>query len=81
MRKVMPFPSVATPGTPVKDASRRQGGGLKAVLDRGPGRCHRDFRPGRRNGPVQPNKETSLAMVPCLLHTLTDTTLTADGSR
>ena len=46
----------------------------KAVLDRGPTRRHRVFRPGRRNDPVQPNKETSLARVPWLLHTLTDTT-------
>src|SRR3984957_2537265 len=67
--------SVATRGTPVKDASRRKGGGLKAVLDRGPTRRHRVFRPGRRNDPVQPNKETSLARVPWLLHTLTDTTV------
>jgi hypothetical protein len=36
MTNVMPCPSVATRGTPVKNASRRQGGGLKAVLDRGP---------------------------------------------
>ena len=50
MTNVMPCPSVATRGTPVKNASRRQGGGLKAVLDRGPTRRHRDFRPGRRNG-------------------------------
>ncbi len=70
--------SVATRGTPVKDASRRQGGGLKAVLDRGPTRRHRVFRPGRRNDPVQPNKETSLARMPWLLHTLTDTTQTPE---
>jgi hypothetical protein len=57
-----------------QDASRRQGGGLTAALDRGPASGHRDVRPGRRNDPVQPNKETSLGYVPQLLHSLTDTT-------
>jgi hypothetical protein len=65
---------MAVGGVALKDASRRPGGGLKAVLDRGPAHGRRDFRPGRRNGSIQPNKETSLATMPRLLHTLTDTT-------
>jgi hypothetical protein len=67
-------PRMAVGGVALKDASRRPGGGLKAVLDRGPAHGRRDFRPGRRNGSIQPNKETSLATMPRLLHTLTDTT-------
>ena len=38
-------------------ASRRPA----AVLDGGPTRHRREIRPGRGNGPFQPNKETSLA--------------------
>jgi hypothetical protein len=68
---------MAVGGVALKDASRRPGGGLKAVLDRGPAHGRRDFRPGRRNGSIQPNKETSLATMPRLLHTLTDTTVAA----
>jgi hypothetical protein len=56
----------------LKDASRRQGGGLKAVLDCDPAHGQHDVRPERRNGPVQPNKETSPATMPRLLHNLTD---------
>jgi hypothetical protein len=61
-------------GAALKDAARRQGGGLTAVLDRGSTHRRQDFRPRRRNGPFQPNKETSLVSLPQLLHTLTDTT-------
>jgi hypothetical protein len=64
-----------------QDATRRQGGGLKAVLDRGLAHRRRDLRPGRRNGPVQPNQETSLATMPRLLHNLTDTTPSGSTSQ
>ena len=58
----------------LKDAARRKRGGLTAVLDRGSAHRRQKVRPRRRNGPVQPNKETSLVSVPRLLHSLTDTT-------
>jgi hypothetical protein len=75
MRQTPTCPRVAMDGAVLKDAARRQGGGLKAVLDRGPAHRRQDFRPRPRNGPVQPNKETSLVSVSRLLRTLTDTTL------
>src|SRR5260370_14984946 len=78
MSRVPTCPILASGGAALKDAARRQRGGLKAVLDRGSADRRRDFRPGRRNGPVQPNEETSLAAMPPFLHTLTDTTLAAD---
>jgi hypothetical protein len=74
MSRVPTCPILASGGAALKDAARRQRGGLKAVLDRGSADRRRDFRPGRRNAPVQPNEETSLAAMPPLLHTLTDTT-------
>ena len=44
----------------VKDAARRLRRWPAAILDRGSARRLGEYRPGRRNGPVQPNKETSL---------------------
>jgi hypothetical protein len=57
----------------IKDAARRQGGGLTAVLDRSLAHRQCDFRPQRRNGSVQPNKETSRQAKP-ILHRLTHAT-------
>ena len=44
----------------VKRAARRLRRWPAATLDRGYARRLDDVRPGRRNGPLQPNKETSL---------------------
>ena len=75
MSRAPACPRLAVGWAALKDAPRRQRGGLTAVLDRGPAHGHRDVRPGRRNSPFQPNKETSPAMMPrLLLHNLTDTT-------
>ena len=65
---------MAVGGAALKDAARRQRGSLTAVLDRGSPHRRQTIGPGRRNGPVQPNKETSSVILPQLLHSLTDTT-------
>ena len=46
----------------VKDASRRLRRSPAAILDRSCARCHRTLRPGRRNGPFQPNEETGIGV-------------------
>ena len=55
-------PSVAPRTAPLKDASRRASAVAPAragaILDRGCARRRGVVRPGRRNGPFQPNKET-----------------------
>ncbi len=57
-----------------QDAARRQSGGLKEVLGPDPADGHCDFRPRRRNGRVQPNKETLLLQCHAFCNNLTDTT-------
>jgi hypothetical protein len=46
MSRVPAYPRLAVDGAAPRDASRRQGGGLTAVLDPGATHGHRDFRPG-----------------------------------
>jgi hypothetical protein len=75
MRQTSTCSRMAIGGAALKDAARRKRGGLTAVLEGGSTHRRQDFRPRRRNGPVQPNKETSLVSLPQLLRTLTDTTV------
>src|SRR4051794_13352600 len=75
MSRVPHLPRLTAAEGGLKDAARRQGGGLAAVLDPAIRHCPEKLRSGRRNGPVPSNKETSLVMTPTLLHSLTDTTI------
>src|SRR5260370_415349 len=48
-------------GRPQGRCAPRKRGGLKAILDRGHARRLGIVRPGRRNGPFQPNQETPMS--------------------